>query len=196
MNILVVNINNDRMTRELMVDLSLQTHPYEVTLINNDTNVDLCRIWNEFYSSTTDDLLCFLNNDVKVPPNFVSDTVAVFDKEPEVGCVVHRIGNPCEYGDELVYRIPTKKFCQGFDFTLRRDAYTLIPDDLRVFGGDDYLFSNLYLKGWKAAVVLSSPIVHYNARSRKWYKYNRKDEMETYLKYGYEPLPHGAGNVC
>jgi hypothetical protein len=195
MHLLVVSINNLRMTNNLVRDLSVQTHPYSLTLIDNAGNEDLCRLWNKFFLETSDPHLCFLNNDVRVPPNFVADTMAVLGKEPSIGCIVHEAGDLVNYLDNLEYRVPEKKFCQGWEFTIRREAYTVVPDNLKVFGGDDYIFSNLYLKGWRVAVITSSPIIHYNARSRKWYKYDRNEEMKNYLQYGYDPLPHGAHHV-
>lgn len=196
MHIFVIDINNPKMTQDLLEDIYKQTYPYRLKIFDNSPlNIDLCRLWNDFYLSTTDPLLCFLNNDTRIPPNFISDTVEVFKKEPKVGCAVHISGNPNNYGGHLNYRVPEGKFCQGWDFTIRREAYTIIPNDIRVFGGDDYLFSNLYIKGWKVAVIFSSPIIHYNAKSRRWYKHNRNDEIKTYLKYGYEPLKHGAKHV-
>ena len=196
MNILVVTLHDDKMTQNLMQDLSEQWVMPKVRLFLNKDNMDLCRIWNEYYLSTEDDLLCFLNNDTRISPNFVSDTVAIFDKEPEVGCVVHKQGDVSKWSEELSYVIPDRKFCQGFDFSMRRKAYTLVPEDIRVFGGDDYLFYKLYENEWKVAVALSSPIIHYRAKSRRYYKYDRNEEMRSMMRYGCGTYPHGAHHVC
>ncbi len=222
MHILVVNINNLKYTKDLIDDLSKQTYPFKLTLVDqgsseigtqeylnklalmdefrivgNDTNVDLCRLWNKFYLETTEPYLCFLNNDIRVTSNFVSDTVEIFKKEAHVGCVVH-ISNDSRYQEsELSYVIPHARFVQGWDFSLRREAYTLIPDEFKMFGGDDYLFLNLYSNGWKVAVALSSPIIHYGKKSYGYYRGNRHEEIETYLKgghkrNGYPRLRYGA----
>ena len=92
----------------------------------------------------------------------------------------------------LSYRIPTKRFIQGWDFTLRREAYTWIPDDFKMFGGDDHLFLNLYSKGWKVAVALSSPIIHYGKASWKYYKGDRAEGVPLYAKYNYKRIRYGA----
>ena len=215
-DIQVCNINNLAMTRDLVNDLLRQSFPFSLRIVDqnssekgtkeylwslrihpqirvlmNDSNVDLNRLWNDFYKTSKAQFLCFLNNDVRVPSNFVKDTIEILKKEPEVGCVVHVTNGP-EYSiDRLTYFISEIKFIQGWDFTVRREAYTLIPDDLKVFGGDDYIFSNFYLRGWKVAVALSSPILHHKAKSRKYYTGSREEEAQAYLKYGYERLPHG-----
>jgi hypothetical protein len=102
---------------------------------------------------------------VRVPSNFIEDTVEIFKLEPAVGCVVHAT-NLFQKVGPLSYVIPEKKFTQGWDFTIRDEAYSLIPGEFGMFGGDHYIFNHLHRDGWKVAVALSSPIIHYYARSR------------------------------
>lgn len=212
MHIIIVNINGLSYTQPLVDCLNLQTVPFTATIYDqasnepgiikyleslgapfevvfNESHVDLNKIWNHHYAVSDDPYLCFLNNDVVIPRNFVADTVAIFDAEPSVGCVIHSTNHPDFIKiSPLWYEILSNPIVQGWDFTLRREAYTQIPDDLRTFGGDDFLFSNLYERGWKVAVALSSPIVHHYARSRKYYIGSRQEESEAYLRYGYPKL--------
>lgn len=67
-------------------------------------------------------------------------------------------------------------YVQGFDFTMRKEVYTEIPEDLKFFGGDDWLFTKMYEKGYHTACAVSSPVIHYNASSRKYYKGSRQEE--------------------
>ena len=158
-------------------------------VIQNTIHVDLNRIWNQHYYNSSSPYLCFLNNDVRITNNFIADTLAVFDAEPTVGCVIHTTNHP-DYraSGPLDYKILEQQSIQGWDFTFRTEAYTEIPDDLKTFGGDDYLFANLYANGWKTAVVLSSPVIHYYAKSRKYYTGSRQTEAEALLAYGYPKL--------
>jgi len=217
-HIQVVNINGLAMTKNLVSDLLRQTHQFQLTLIDqgsteegtreflnslvpipyinieiirNDRNVDLNRLWNRLYYNSKASYLCFLNNDVRIPYNFVEDTVNVFEKEKSVGAVVHAT-NHRNYKrvTELNYAILEERIIQGWDFTMRREVYTPIPEDLKVFGGDDWLFVKMYRKFWNTAVVVSSPIIHYNAMSRKYYKGDRKEEAEALLRYEIERLPY------
>ena len=215
LHILIVNINNLELTRNLVEDLFRQTCPFKLTLIDqnsseegtkeyllslaienveviiNDTIADLNRLWNRFYQKSKEPYLCFLNNDVRVPSNFVEDIVAILDKEQEVGCVVHAT-NHLNYRKTtpLNYIIMPYQICQGWCFTLRKEAYTMIPDEIRVFGGDDFLFTNVYRKGWKVATCLSSPIIHFKAKSRKYCIVNLQEDTVNYMKFGHERLPH------
>ncbi len=108
----------------------------------------------------------------------MEDTENIFEREPEVGCVVHMTNTSKYEGNTLSYVIPHTRFVQGWDFTLRREAYELIPDEFGMFGGDDYLFLSLYDNGWKVAVALSSPVIHYGKRSYQYYTGNRSGSEE------------------
>lgn len=190
LDILIININNLEYTRNLMSDLRDQkwysltiqdqgstepgTSEYLNTLdgadvIFNGYNMPLNHIWNRFYDTHDGDYLCFLNNDVRVKDNFVNDIDKIFCMEPGVGCVVHPTNHP-DYlkTTELNYVIARPQFVQGWDFTFRREAFVKIPESLKFFGGDDWLFHHLYKDDWKVAVALSSPILHYKAKSRKY----------------------------
>jgi len=214
MHIVIVNINGLDYTRQLVDCLKNQTAPYRATIydqasiepgtkeyfaglnnqfefVQNDQHIGLNRIWNQHYLTTDDKYLGFLNNDLWVPPNFVADTVAVFEAEPTVGCVIHSTNHPdFTKTIPLWYEVLPEPVVQGWDFSLRKETFSLIPDELVTFGGDDWLFSRLYENNWKTAVVLSSPIIHYYARSRKYYTGSRQTEAEAWQRYGYPKLPN------
>ena len=221
LGVVIVNINGLKYTRQLVDSLKKQTAPYRATIYDqnsseagtaeylkslatgyqsspfdimlHDFRMDLNRIWDQHYQCSVEPYLCFLNNDVVVPPNFVEDTIKIFEAEPHVGCVIHSTNHPefTKPSDKLWYEVLTDPVVQGWDFSLRREAYTIIPNDLKTFGGDDFLFSNLYLNNWKVAVALSSPIIHYYARSRQYYTGSRQQEAEAYARHGYPKL-----NMC
>lgn len=217
MYIQVVNINRLQYTKNLISGLTKQTKQCAIRLVDqhsseygteeylkyiehttsidvkrNTYNVPLNWLWNNFYKTTYSDYLCFLNNDILVPSNFVEDTINIFEKEPQVGCVVHATNHPdyCKVTD-LNYKILSDKIVQGWDFTIRREAYNEIPRSLQVFGGDDYLFIEMYRSGWKTAVVLSSPIIHFNGASRKYCSSDIRISDDQYLRSrGYERLSY------
>jgi glycosyltransferase involved in cell wall biosynthesis len=60
-----------------------------IDVIKNKTNDPVNSVWNWFYKNYTEDILCFLNNDVLIYDNFISDIVFVFKNEPKVGIAVH-----------------------------------------------------------------------------------------------------------
>jgi len=213
-HILVVNINNLDFTQLCVYDLMLQTSPFDLTVIDqgsteegtkeylkdlenfanviyNDENVDLNRLWNNFYNNTKNPFLCFLNNDVRIPSNFISDNEEIFKREEKVGCVAHSTNHESyQKVTELNYVIPERNYMQGWDFCMRREAYNLIPENLRTFGGDDYLYVNLYRGGWKTAFALSSPIIHYKGQSYKDLRHPQSSDQKEYKKLNYEGISH------
>jgi GT2 family glycosyltransferase len=224
MHILIVNINNLKYLKNLIKDLQSQTAPFKLTVVDqgsvekgtyaylncigtmpftddiiaNKENKNLNLIWNKFYSRTTDSLLCFLNNDIRIPKNFVQNTIDIFLKEPKVGCVVHATNHP-DYKKvtELSYVVLNEQIAQGWDFTILQSVYTPIPEDLVTFGGDDWLYSNMYKKGYKTAMALSSPIIHYHAQSRKYFTGDRTRVTDIYYsKYSNKKLLHYHSKYC
>lgn len=210
--VLVVNINNLDYTRGCIADLLKQTRPFDLTIIDqnsneagtkeylnkiaktynfkvvfNNENIDLNRIWNSFYLNNKNKYLCFLNNDVRLPDNFIADTIDIFEREDDVGCVVHATNHP-NYSrkiNQLKYIVLDRKIKQGWDFTIRRSAYNIIPDELHVYCGDDYLFEMMYRSNLKTAFALSSPIIHYQGKSMKYLKEPPSD-VKRYAKLGFK----------
>lgn len=203
-HVLVVNINGLKYTLPLLDDLSAQTSSFKLTVIDqgsteprtkealskidgvifNSTNRPLNYLWNEHADSCDSPYLCFLNNDLRIPKNFIANTVSILEYESTVGAVIHATNLPgCVESDKLVYEILPDGFMQGWDFTIRKKAFVPIPADLKTFGGDDWLFGNLQKNGWKVAVAFSSPIVHFYARSRRFYRGSREEEGKACLSY-------------
>lgn len=132
-------------------------------IIRNDKNEDLNHLWNVFVEKYDNEFLCILNNDVRIAPNFLSSSILVFEREPSVGFVSHSSNNKdySEWYEDADYRIIESPYRQGWDFCFRRDCYSRIPDQVRFFYGDDYIFSKLFSSGMKGAYVLNSPMLHY-----------------------------------
>jgi len=212
----VVNINNLGYTKEVVNDILVQSCPYKLTVIDqgsteagtkeylefldqlewievirNKENVNLNILWNRLYHNSDCEYICFLNNDVRIPSNFLKDTVEIFEREKGVGCVVHATNHPkyCAV-KELEYVVLEDKFTQGWDFTMRREVYDPIPENIDTFGGDDWLFTRMYNKDWSAAVAISSPIIHYKAKSRKYFKGDRNVAVGILAELGVDRLPY------
>ena len=76
---------------------------------------------------------------------------------------------------------------QGWDFSIRRNVFTLIPEQLKTYCGDDFLFHNLYKKGFDLAYITSSPMIHFEGQSKPYMIHGGVVDIHTYLKMG---LPH------
>jgi ubiquinone/menaquinone biosynthesis C-methylase UbiE len=129
---------------------------------NTGFNKPLNHLWNEYMSEAQTDFVCLLNNDVRISPNFLSSAISVLEKEEKVGAVNHVTNNLefSEFSDVLKYSIMDSPYRQGWDPIFRKSCYTPIPEDLKFFYGDDFIYSNLYSLGYKGAYILNSPMIH------------------------------------
>lgn len=214
----IININGLSYTRSLMLDLFHQDHPYKLRLVDqgsteegtkeffetlksihpqfemvtNNENVPLSVLWNNFYKESSARYLCFLSNDVRISSNFVKDTVEILNKEPKVGCVIHSTNHPTyQMVTNLNYAVLSDRFIQGWDFTIRREAYKIVPTELKFFGVDDFVFIHMYKAGWRTAIALSSPVIHINGASRQYYPGDRNEKLKQLLRTSwYERLPY------
>jgi GT2 family glycosyltransferase len=213
--VLVINLNNINYTKNCINLLLKQNfNKFEITLFDQnsiengteemlsffeDKGIDIVRsknnipvnsVWNWFYKTYDEDILCFLNNDVLIYDNFISDVVYVFENERNVGVVVHSTNhdsfttkkNKTEY-----VIVEPKKFMQGWDFSIKRDVFTLIPEQLKTYCGDDFLFHNLYEKGFDLAYIISSPMIHFEGQSKPFMIHGGVADIHTYINMG---LPH------
>jgi GT2 family glycosyltransferase len=161
-----------------------------IEIIRNPENRPLNHVWNWFSQNYTEDILCFLNNDVIITDNFISDVVEVFNKEPQVGVVVHATNheNYTVKKPTLEYTVVERgKFMQGWDFSIRRNLFTLIPQQIKTYCGDDFLYHHLYQKGYDMAYVTSSPMIHFEGQSKKFMKTSGVEDIHTYIRMGF---PH------
>jgi GT2 family glycosyltransferase len=161
-----------------------------VDVIKNETNEPVNSVWNWFYNTYNEEILCYLNNDVLIYDNFISDVIHVFENEPNVGIVVHST-NHNDYTtkkETTEYDIvEPKNFMQGWDFSIRRDLYTLIPEQLKTYCGDDFIFHNLYEKGFNLAYITSSPMIHFEGQSKPYIIHGGVVDIHTYINMGF---PH------
>lgn len=215
LRVLVINLNNKDYTRNCINLLLKQTFTdFKITLFDQNSseegtkemldhfegmNVDVVRsennlpvnqVWNWFYKNHKEEILCFLNNDVLFYDNFISQTIEVFEKELYVGIVVHSTNheNYNNKKDFLEYTVvEPRKFMQGWDFSIRRPLFTLIPEELKTYCGDDFLFDNLYKKGFNLAYITSSPMIHFEGKSKPHMIHGGYIDTINYVNMGY---PH------
>lgn len=158
----------DEKTKVYMEDLKTKWNldGCVLNVVYNSVNAPLNHIWNWFYKNTTNKYLAFLNNDIEICNNFVSDAEKIFSKENMCGIIIHPTNNP-QYTkqNELKYIKDESHFLQGWDFIIRRELYEPIPEEMLLFGGDNYLFQEVFNKGYNVFYDISSPILHYRSKT-------------------------------
>jgi len=182
--IIIDNGSND-MGITMILDSFLDDYTFIKDVVFNETNRPLNHLWNEFHEKNNYEYFCFLNNDIRIPANFISDTIQVLDENPDIGCAAHSTNHP-KYDKitELKFVTFNDKYRQGWDYTMRKAAYHKIPEELHFFCGDDFLYEKLYENGWKFAIITSSPIIHYQGKTPRIPGISNKD-IAAYKKMGF-----------
>lgn len=169
----------------------------------NTHNVPLNHIWTETvmqYGAEFDSFI-FLNNDIRVAPNFIDHTLKILELDSNVAAVIHPTNheNYRFYTSEISYDILRKPCRQGWAFAIRTADWTNIPTQLNFYCGDDFIFQTLFDNNKEVAVCKSSPIIHLLSQTRKS-KHNKvipnrnpKADIENYKKLGFKhhlTIPH------
>jgi hypothetical protein len=76
---------------------------------------------------------------------------------------------------------------QGWDFSIRRNIFQLIPEKLKTYCGDDFLFYKLYEQKYDLAYVTSSPMIHFEGQSKQFMKTSGIEDIYSYQSLGF---PH------
>ena len=203
-HVLVVNRNNLALLIDCITDLQRQTVPFALTVVDNSSiedgtkaylnnldaqvifnksNVPLNTLWNQFAKQAEEPYLCFLNNDVRLPRNFVEDSQSLLKHKRKIGITCHVTNNPSyDKTGKLTYHLLSPNERQGWDFTIRKALYKPIPRTLQWFYGDDYLWHHVYKSGYEGAVLLSSPIIHYQGATSR--RHIKRGDVMAYRQLG------------
>ena len=157
--------------------VKLQDHHYvgEIIIIDNsDYLIELPDEWNKIYhiregkntfvnpawnkgvQKALYDKLLIMNDDVALDFSIVSQ--AYKHITPEVGMI--GAGQSCWHpyykaGLSIEFRpIAQRSVCYGSFFFIHKESYTMIPDDIKIWYGDDWLFQrsgkpNLEIANWE-----------------------------------------------
>lgn len=137
-----------------------------LNVVYNSVNAPLNHIWNWFYRKTKNKYIAFLNNDLEICDNLISDAEKIFSFEEKCGIIVHPTNNPqFTKKKELVYKFDNRYFLQGWDFIIRHEIYEPIPDELFIWSGDNWLLQEVIKKGYGEVYDISSPVLHYCSKT-------------------------------
>lgn len=221
-DVIIVNLNCLEHTQNLVEDLRRQTNtkfnliildqnsiedgttewlhevrsdPLHPIVIRHNRNIPLNSIWNSYVTLSVSPYVCLLNNDIRIPSNFLHDVENIFESEPSVGAIMHPT-NHSDYDHTLpdtTYDIlEPGMYRQGWDICVRKTAWTKIPNTLTFYCGDDFVFQNIYDNELDVAMAVSSPIIHYLGQTRQskfntvMPERNPKQDIANYKAMGYD----------
>jgi len=149
----------------------------KVVYKKNTTNNYVSPSWNQGYTHSMYDHLCFLNDDVIPPANvfslvndFIGPNVGIigFSSDVYENILPNRESLGRAEGIRLTL-CTNRNFGYGCCMFMHRDSYKIIPSDLKIQYGDDFLFysctkNNFVIDGFQIVGKLSGSLYDDNLR--------------------------------
>ncbi len=142
-----------------------------INYIKNRENMGVNAVWNMGIRLSTYPIVTILNNDILINRFFFKKTIEVM-QNPLIGiCVPNTIANK-EFldKDEEPITIPKTNKDWGHAFTMRKSVisrYGYIPDILKIWGGDNYLFFISEKTGFINVKIINNNIFHFGSTTVK-----------------------------
>lgn len=141
--------------------------PFRVFTVVPDGNIGVNPAWNLGIGISGDcDALAILNDDIRVGSRFLEKIAAAFDSIPDAGAICPLTETAGEGYRKNIHQAPGCIIMQrreGWAMTIRRDlldSIPPIPESLRTFCGDDWLWYWSHRLGWSWVKDLSNVIYH------------------------------------
>lgn len=194
-NLLSILENDESVDEIILIDNSLQGLDYssrKLRIIIPKENLYVNPSWNLGVKEAKNDVVALLNDDITIAPNFCSNVVKFIS--PQIGCVgacLHNIEeadnvNLVVEDSQLSFKpIDLITYHWGIAIFFHKASYVEIPDDIKVFRGDDWIFYKNKEAGKQNYYIEGQKICHYgslSSRSKALKSIGRKDR-KNYRKY-------------
>ena len=203
LNNLVKNLSEDESVSEIIViDNSVKGYSYDsnkLRVIVPASNMFVNPSWNLGVKEAKEEIVSLLNDDITLPKDFCRSVVEKMS--PDMGIVgFHRdyienkqvIKEPPEISNLILEKADGRCGYFGVAMFFNKQSYIEIPDDIKIFWGDDWLFyqnkkckrENYFIKGQKiyhwGSLSSTDKVVNpyakkdaclYRKYTRKWWQY-------------------------
>jgi hypothetical protein len=134
---------------------TLDTGWVKVRHIKEMTNTFVNPAWNKGVRLAQYDKLLIMNDDVETNYDIID---MVYEHITEDKGMIGA-GQSCWHphykgGDTMLNQIPFRQMCYGSLFFIHKQSYTMIPEDIKIWFGDDWLFAksgkpNFEIANWE-----------------------------------------------
>lgn len=204
LNNLVSTLVNDAMVDEiLIIDNSLQNYSFineKVRVIVPKENLFVNPSWNLGVREARNEYVCLANDDIRIPNNFCTKVLENFsDDFGVVGMDNAYVTNTRNKDNEVVIDInkvelndsrevnfkPVKYRTHNFGIMMffKKENYVEIPEDLKIFYGDDWIIYHANKKGKQSQVCTGQEIYHLGSLSSNKFTGLVNEEKKKYLKH-------------
>ncbi len=204
LNNLVSTLLNDAMVDEiLIIDNSLQNYSFnneKVRVIVPQENLFVNPSWNLGVREARNEYVCLANDDIRIPNNFCTKVLENFsDDFGVVGMDNAYVTNTRNKDNKVVIDInkvelndsrevnfkPVKYRTHNFGIMMffKKENYVEIPEDLKIFYGDDWIIYHANKKGKQSQVCTGQEIYHLGSLSSCKFVNVVKKEDKIYWNY-------------
>jgi GT2 family glycosyltransferase len=159
----------DNGSTEDIDELVVKTHPdLPIRHIRLEENIGVNPAWNLGVKEAKNNIISILNNDILVSKYFFRlVTEAMQDETVGMVVPVASITDRNVINELTEYEPPTFKdmsFREGYAMTMRKEIYDKIggiPETLKIYSGDCYLFDACVWLGYKCYYITNNKIFHH-----------------------------------
>ncbi|HRR48550.1 MAG TPA: glycosyltransferase [Bacteroidales bacterium] len=161
----------DNGSKDNYKDLIKKYNDLNIKYVRNETNIGVNGAWNMGIEMSNYPLLTILNNDIIINRFFFQKIIKTMEDVSIGLCVPNTIKNKNFVDENVLPKIANLERREGWAFTIRKEIVTkigYIPDSLKTFCGDDYLFMASKKAGFKNVKILNSNIFHVISATLKY----------------------------
>lgn len=157
----------------------------KIKIIDFGKNLYVNKSWNIGVQESSAEFYALINDDLILPNNFCSNILPFLSKDKGLYGLdkeyMQNIDNPDAYDEEYkiyIQEADARRLYYGVIMIGHRDNYYVIPDNLKIFCGDDYLFFMNKQNGKINYKISGCPIKHCHQLSSKkpeFYKITKQD---------------------
>lgn len=205
LNKLLENLNRDNSVGEiLIIDNSLKGIDIDlekIKVIKPSENLFVNPSWNLGVKLAKNDYIALFNDDVVIPEGFCSEVYKQLSENKGLfGISEANIKNI--FLDELDTELPKSEInilpiqkrnnYYGIIMFMHKSAYHFIPEKIKVWCGDDYLFLKNSENNRQNYIISGQTIMHLRSMSSGCTEFNKikQNDLKEYSKYNSEYLNH------
>lgn len=202
LNNLVKTLIADEVVKEIIIiDNSLKGYSFEnekVKVITPKENLFVIPSWNLGVKEAKSEYVCLVNDDIKIPENYCSkvleqmndkcgiigvSTQDVIDTRNSANEIVVDINSvKTEIAEKLTFKpITFRTHNFGIMMFFKKENYVPIPEDLKIFFGDDWIIYQAKKLGKTNAVACGAKVYHLGSLSSDSFKDLVNKEKKIYL---------------
>ena len=198
---LVKTLNDDKAVGEIII-INNAVKPIEFSydkmrVITPESNIYVNPAWNLGVKEGVNKYIGLLNDDIIISQNLCSRILTEFEKNNEIGLIafdlndVLPVNDSCSAPKNSEFTLSKTNFiAHGFGIAMffRKEIYKPIPEELKIWFGDNYIFRQIKKSGYENYLIKGQKIYHFGSLSCEQFKESPlyKEDKKAWKKIRYK----------